>query len=277
MDYCIFKVSVYISFPFYNLEYSLVSTFTNTFSLKEHVFLNILLINFYKRLINFIKWTPFIGSNLFFCNFSVWFFFTRILLHNISCCVQLIRTSTVKFHNSLNYWYRKTRNRLNINLAMVVQLLNIWLPVNQLSIFCWLWLQLLILLLLIFHSWIFQLIFLQPLVLLLFPQLPFLLLPFADLPIQCFTHDILTIKMVSTKKCNMRWKLRWNESSLTFLPKVRPKKAPGFLLYAWLLVVSFFFIFFYISFFKYLLLFLFSSPKMVGHTLKILHQMLQGF
>lgn len=42
-------------------------------------------------------------------------------------CVRWIKTNTVKFHNLLNYWYGKV-NCLNINL----QLLTIWLPVNQL-------------------------------------------------------------------------------------------------------------------------------------------------
>ena len=61
----------------------------------------------------------------------------------LKCCVHWIKTISVKLHDLLNYWYRKTANCLNMNLATDLQLMTIWLPANQLPIFvyhvfdCW--------------------------------------------------------------------------------------------------------------------------------------------
>ena len=61
----------------------------------------------------------------------------RLLLpsHNWKYCFQCIKTNTVKFRNTQNYWNRKATNWLNINLATGLQLLIIYLQVNQLPIF----------------------------------------------------------------------------------------------------------------------------------------------
>ena len=116
---------------FYDIEYFLLIHF----SLKKRVFLNTLftvlflscyfhiwvnnwsLETFYKfyKVDNFI-WIKFALVLFFLC--LLFFVCLDIPSNNSKYCVHYIKTYTIQFHNWLNFWKRKTMNRLITNVTL---------------------------------------------------------------------------------------------------------------------------------------------------------------
>ena len=184
--------------------------------------------------------------------FFIYIYFSSLgyIFAQLKHCVQWNTTNTVKIHNSLNYWYGETMNRLNIILAKGFQLLTISPPVKQLPIFvdrvygCW------------SFYYCFFFFYLSVNLSTNIPSTTVFSITIPSFTFSWLIHSKFDLQYVNhknglhnyynaTENCIMRWKLRWNEKPPTFLQKVRLTKLlascfkPGFAYYFRLFYISF--------------------------------------